>query len=149
MNRIEKGKSGLIGLGIISLVLAVLSVGGGIWLIVWASNNLALGVTAGNIIGLTGGIVLVLLGLLIVYFGIHFVWLGGAIKATKGSIADDNEAIGTINMQKCPNCGSEVSPEDKVCGNCGSSLSKTIYCPKCGEEISATKKFCPKCGEKL
>lgn len=36
---------------------------------------------------------------------------------------------------KCPNCGAEVSEEDKFCGECGKTLTRTV------ESISEGTKF--------
>lgn len=149
MNKIEKGKVGLLVIGIITLVLALAGVGCGIWLTVASAKGISVAATAGNIIGLVCGIILIVVGFVLLYVGIHLTWVASVLKATKGSIADDNLGKGTINMIKCPKCGSEVSPEDKVCGNCGAKLAKTVNCPACGEEVDAFKKICTKCGAEL
>ena len=52
MNRIERGKTGLLGLGILTLVLGLLGLGGGIWLVVAKSKALSSAVNAGNIVGI-------------------------------------------------------------------------------------------------
>lgn len=142
INKIQKSKYGLIGLGIIlsiiaaaCVVLAVIcTTAGGV------DNRWWLWIIAA---------VLYVLALAGIILGIVFVWTGSVLKATKGSLKEDNLAIGTANMEKCPNCGSEVKAEDTHCGNCGANLSKTKICPKCNAEIDFDKKHCTKCGADL
>lgn len=149
MNKIEKGKKGLIWIGVIALVLSVVGVVAGTWIVVACAKSLAEAITAGNIIGVVAGSLLILLSFALIFVGIHFVWIGAVIKATNGSIKDDDLCKGTVNMIKCPKCGNEVAADDKVCGNCGKVLAKTVKCPECGEEVEASKKFCTKCGAEL
>lgn len=150
MNKIEKGKKGLIWLGIIAFVVAVVGIVAGTWIIIACAKGLAgEGSRVGNIIGIVAGSLLEILSFSLIFVGIHFVWIGAVLKATNGSIKDDDLCKGTVNMIKCPKCGSEVAADDKVCGNCGAKLQKTVVCPGCGEEVAASKKFCTKCGAEL
>ena len=75
-----------------------------------------------SVIKLVFGIVLTLLGLLGLGFGIAFTCIGASLKATKGSIAEGNAAKGTVNMNKCENCGAEVEPGVKICAKCEENL---------------------------
>ncbi len=48
----------------------------------------------------------------------------------------------------CPNCGNNLSDNDKFCPKCGKSLlslEDTTKCPKCGEDRKDGN-FCTKCG---
>ena len=149
MNKIEKGKTGLIGLGVGALVLALLSLVGAVFVIIDGIRSVSVAVSVANIFEIIGGAILCIVAFLLIYVGIYFTWIGSSMKAVKGSIADDDLCKGTVNMIKCENCGSEVTSEDQVCGNCGYSLAKTVKCPACGENVDASKKFCTKCGAEI
>lgn len=47
----------------------------------------------------------------------------------------------------CPQCGKPAG-EGKFCNNCGASLN-LIKCPKCGTQNQAGTRFCGECGSKL
>lgn len=142
MNKIQRGKTGLLSLGIILLlagigcgILAVLCTINGavdnqwwLWIIAALLYVLAL-----------GGLIL----------GIVFTWTALSLKATRGSIAEGNCGIGTVNMTKCPKCGCTVNATDKCCGNCGNILAETTTCPHCNSTISKDNKHCTNCGEEL
>jgi|GEM_PF-5112698 len=49
----------------------------------------------------------------------------------------------------CPVCGQEVGEGDRFCRHCGAKLFEKLTCPKCGAEIPPDSRFCPKCGTKL
>lgn len=51
----------------------------------------------------------------------------------------------------CPNCQNEVPESAKICGHCGTRLSKsdTRFCVQCGQEVPATAKVCGHCGARL
>ena len=118
MNRIERDKKLLIGLGIVMAVLAIISLVFGILLIVQGANALG---ENGAAIKLALGIMLVIVFFPLVAFGIKCVWVGLALVATKGSIKEGNIAKqgGTVNMKKCDKCGTEIKDGETVCSNCG------------------------------
>ena len=116
MNKIEKGKANLKTLGIILLAISVLTLVGGILLIVFAFG-LKL-----NVLRLIFGILTLLFSIPCLYVGIHFTWVASSLKATKGSIAEDNLAKGTVNMKKCTNCGAEVEEGKNICAKCEENL---------------------------
>lgn len=49
----------------------------------------------------------------------------------------------------CPSCGTELEPDDRFCGSCGATRSRTVTCGKCGRPASESDKFCRKCGSRL
>lgn len=123
MNSIEKQKGALIGVGVALLVLGALSVVFGVILIVSGASNLG---GAAGILKLVFGIILSLLSFSFVPAGIKCVWVGGALKATHGSIKQGNIAKdgGTVNMTKCDKCGTEIKEGETVCSNCGKPYEK-------------------------
>lgn len=150
MNRIEKGKKWLVGISITIIVLSLVFQGVGIMLTVFGGKGLATAsVKAGAIVELVIGIIMILLGLVGVGFGIAFTWTGAALKATNGSVAEDNLGKGTVNMKKCPYCGTEIAGEETFCANCGNSLAETKTCPSCGTKVSREAKACSNCGKEL
>lgn len=149
MNKIERGKKGLIIIGVCALVLAVASLIGAVFVIISGVKSVANQVSVANVFELVGGAILVIISFLLVYVGIYFTWVGASMKATKGSIADGDLCKGTVNMTKCSKCGSQVEAGDEACVNCGASLKKKKTCPKCGAEVRANAKHCTKCGEQF
>ena len=96
------------------------------------------------------GILLVLLGLFLVPLGLYMLFIGASVKATKGSLKEDNIAInGTVNMKKCKKCGHEVSENDLFCPKCGASLLDKKVCPKCGATNMSENIKCSSCGADL
>ncbi len=148
-NKIEKQKNALIGLSIAGVVLGLLALVGGIVLIVSGIGDIGDKIVAA-ILKLVFGVLLILGGGYLSIFGFYTLFVGSAVKATKGSIAEGNIAMaGTVNMLKCKNCGYEVQPGDKVCGHCGHSLSDKKVCPKCGATNMSENKKCSACGADL
>lgn len=123
MNSIQKQKGALIGLGVVLLVLSFLSAIFGVILIVSGSANLS---SASGIIKLVFGIILSLLTFAFCPAGVKCVWVGSALKATKGSIKQGNIAKegGTVNMKKCDKCGTEIKDGETVCSNCGKPFAE-------------------------
>ncbi len=95
------------------------------------------------------GVVLFLIGAIGLTLGIIMIWTGGAIKAKFGNIAELNTLNGTVNMKKCPKCGSQIAEKDDFCGVCGKHLEENIKCPSCGKETESSKKYCSHCGKKI
>ena len=150
MNRIERNKKALIGLSIGIIVLGVIFQAVGIMLTVFGGRGLAqTGAKAGAIVELVFGIIMILLGPVGVCFGIVTTWTGSALKATQGSIAEDNLGKGTVNMRKCQICGEEISGDDSFCPVCGNSLAGKKTCPNCGAEVGVHDRNCTKCGKEL
>ena len=113
MNIIEKRKGQLKGLGVILLIIGALFLVGGVLMIALGAANPWL---------IIAGVVLSVLGIAGVIVGVIFAWVSSAVKATSGSIAEDNLAKGTVNMHKCENCGSEVEEGVKICEKCEKNL---------------------------
>ena len=55
-------------------------------------------------------------------FGVNFTWVASALVATKGSVAEDNLGKGTVNMNKCSNCGAEIKKGEDLCDKCKENL---------------------------
>ena len=49
-------------------------------------------------------------------------------------------------MDKCKECGEEVSSSIRFCPNCGVENPVMSKCRKCGKEVSPSMQFCPHCG---
>lgn len=117
MNIIERRKSQLTFIGVIVLALGVILSVVGIILLVTSGIRTNL-----NVLKLVFGIVLLVLGLAGVGVGLVFTWVASSVKATKGSLAEDNLGIGTANMHKCSNCGAEVEAGKTICAKCEENL---------------------------
>lgn len=148
MNKIEKGKKTLKGLSIVSLVLNVLAVVTGIILIVVGANAIGDKNALVGIIEITIGIVFCLASVVALILGVIFGATSSAIKATNGSVVDDNLGHGTSNAVLCSKCGVRVPDDAAFCGNCGEPTKKTVKCA-CGVENDKDAEFCARCGEKL
>ena len=122
MNKIQKGKAGLIGFGIILLVLTVICVAGGIACVVNFDNHWWMIVIS---------ILLFLLGLFGLIISITFIWTGCAMKATKGNLMEGNIPLenGTINATRCPHCGASVKQDDAFCRQLFLLVSVEPACP--------------------
>ena len=125
MNKIQKQKGALLTMGIVSLVLAVLAIVGGVALIFngakMASND---GSNVGSILMVVFGAILCILFVVLLVLGIYGVFVATAIKATQGSVKQGNIAKegGAVNMRKCDKCGTELKDGDAVCPNCGKKV---------------------------
>lgn len=122
MNKIQRQKGGLLVLGIISFVVAILFVVFGVLLLVKGIGNVADNSTlAVGIIKIVIGAIMCLLFFPSISFGIYAIAITLAMKATKGSIKMGNIAKegGTVNMRKCDKCGTELKDGETVCSNCG------------------------------
>lgn len=49
----------------------------------------------------------------------------------------------------CQSCNAEVSPNNKFCPECGTTVSNSINCTHCGEQNPPGSTFCPKCGNSV
>ncbi len=149
MNKIRKNKSALIAISTALIVagLAMFVVG-----IILAVKNIdkLISVTSGSSIALiVVGVLLVILGVVAFAVGFTFLWTGLSLKATDGSIAQDNLAMGTVNMTKCAKCGTELKSEAEYCPHCGNPASNQVNCPHCGEPNDTYNQNCTKCGKEL
>lgn len=124
MNSIQKQKGGLLFLGIGALVLSILSIAGGVALIVNGAKAVAEQVSVGGIVMLVFGVILCILFVVGFIFATYSIFVGVALKATKGSIKQGNIAKegGTVNMVKCDKCGTELKTGETACSNCGKKV---------------------------
>ena len=53
----------------------------------------------------------------------------------------------TTDHSHCPACGTDASPGQRFCGQCGASLARA--CPSCGAENPSGHRFCGACGTAL
>lgn len=113
MNIIEKRKGQLKGLGLALIIVGILALVGGVLMIALGSSNPWL---------IIFGVVLGVLGIAGVIVGVIFAWVSSAVKATQGSIAEDNLGKGTVNMNKCQNCGAQVEEGVTICKKCEENL---------------------------
>ncbi len=124
MNSIQKKKGALIGLAIAVLVIGLGAFVGGVLLVVFGALDLVNQAWIGGGLKLGFGLLLTILGVIGVGWGIRYIWVGSALKATKGAIAEENlakDAAGK-NIKKCPHCGCTNSAENTVCSNCQKPL---------------------------
>lgn len=117
MNIIEKRKSQLKFIGAIILALGVIVAVTGVILTVTSGIGKDL-----SIIKLVFGIIFIVVGVAGLALGIALSWIASAVKATNGSIAEENLGKGTVNMHKCENCGAEVEEGVKICAKCEENL---------------------------
>ena len=117
MNIIERRKSQFKFISAIILAIGV----------ILAVTGIVLTVTSGigknlSALKLVFGIIFIILGVAGIGFGVAFSWIASSVKATKGSIAEDNLGKGTVNMHKCQNCGAEVEEGVTICSKCEENL---------------------------
>ena len=116
MNIMEKRKEQLKLVNIIVIAISVILLVTGIILTVnGTSANL-------SVLKIVFGIILILLGLVGLGIGIYMSIITSAVKATEGSIAETNSVKGTVNMNKCKNCGAEVEKGVEICSTCEENL---------------------------
>ena len=121
-NKIEKQKGVLLGFGILVLVLALGAIIGGIVLLATMANKEG----ATLALHIAFGILLILGSLFLIVVGVRIVWIGGALKATHGSISEENLAKEKSPTTKvCPKCG-ELTLSHHVCSNCGYYKDKEV-----------------------
>lgn len=148
-NKIEKQKGLLLGLSISGEIIGLALLVTSIILIVLGAKNVSSEHLKGGL-ELGFGILFVLVAGFFIVFATYTLFIGGALKATKGSIKEDNIPLnGTVNMIKCKNCGAEVMAGDDFCGVCGASLNDKKECPKCGATNMSENKKCSSCGADL
>ncbi|MCR5422146.1 MAG: hypothetical protein K6E74_00705 [Bacilli bacterium] len=118
-NKIEKQKRVLLGFGILVLVLALGAIVGGIVLLATMANKEG----AALALHIAFGILLILGSLFLIVVGVRIVWIGGALKATHGSISEENLAKEKSPTTKvCPKCGCTNTVDATECTNCHTAL---------------------------
>ena len=122
-NKIQKQKALLITIAVLSILLGIALIVGGIVLIVGSlTNGSAQEELVRTILYTVGGLAMIIIGGFISIFGIRWLWVGSAVKATKGSIAETNLSKGTVNGKVCPKCGCTNTPDSTKCTSCGEEL---------------------------
>ena len=122
LNNIEKKRSALRALGIISLIFGLGAVVGGIFMIISGVTNIGTSNQTTGIILLVFCIILAILSVLAVIWGVYATWVGFSIKATRGTIAEDDEAKGSQNTKRCPKCGAINTANSTECQVCHTPL---------------------------
>lgn len=115
-NLIEKRKGQLTAIGAIAIALGVILAVVGVVLTLTSFDGKL------SVVKLVIGIILLLVGLAGLALGVYVTWVASAVKATHGSIAEDNLGKGTVNMHKCENCGAEVEAGQTICAKCEENL---------------------------
>lgn len=115
MNLIEKRKAQLRALGIVLLALSFCLFAGGLIMTIFGAINT-------QIVLLIFGIIFLLASIAGVVVGIVFTWTSSAIKATEGNIAEEILGQGTVNLNKCTNCGAKVEEGETLCEECKENL---------------------------
>lgn len=123
-NKMQKQKGVLVGVSIAAIIIGIAAIIVGIILCVKHIGNLAINENdlTLNIIGIIGGVILVIGSAILTIWGGYTLWIGLALKATKGSIAETNLAKGTVNGKVCPKCGCTNTPDSVKCTSCGTDL---------------------------
>jgi len=121
-NRIEKQRGALRGLGIAALVFGFAGLGGGVVMTIFGAINLGAKNWLAGALLLVFGILLAIASVVALIWGIYTTWLGFSVKATKGSIAEDNLSKGTVNGKKCPKCGVTNTCDATECQVCHTPL---------------------------
>lgn len=148
MNKLVKGKKTLVGISIALIGLCLLLVAGSIGLIVWGASIVKSSVALGVVLIIVG-VLLSIMFLGGVVYSFIFYFTGKSLVALTGSVAEDNLGIGTVNMNKCNNCGTKIENNEKFCAKCDSSLEDAKKCEKCGVLNKLDANNCTACGEKL
>lgn len=142
LNKIQKGKRALIAFGIVAIILGALSAVGAVFCTIYSNARWwMIAISA----------VLYLIAILGLIVGITFVWTASAMKATLGNLKELNIPLlnGTLNVTKCPNCGTEIDKNGKFCPKCGKNANGLKTCPNCNAENKQDAKICTQCGKEL
>ena len=148
MNKIEKGKKTLKNLSILSFVVNVAAVIIGAVFMVLGALALGDGKILQGIIELVIGVGFCAISIISLIIGVVSGATSSSIKATQGSIVEDNLGHGTANAILCSKCGNVLNADDEFCPNCGDGTSKIVKCT-CGVENDKDADFCVRCGAKL
>lgn len=60
----------------------------------------------------------------------------------------DQYTDGDTLQAGCPECGADLNPKAKFCGECGTPVKAKKFCIECGTTLEGAVKFCPACGTK-
>lgn len=147
MNKIQKGKAWLIGLGALILIAGIGAIVGMVFCIINgvadASHKWWLFIIA---------FVLLILAIPCSILGFVWVWTGCAMTATKtdkqmGNVpVEEQEKSGEL---KCEKCGTVIEPGATHCTNCGTRNMNKKICMECGTENKRSSKCCSNCGKPL
>lgn len=143
MNKIEKNKLALQILSIIFLVSSIL--------ILILGISMLVGSLAGEgvkVVPMVFGIIFILFSVPIFILGFYGIFVGISLKATKGSVAQENLGKGTVNATLCQKCGTKLNGEE-FCPKCGMSANSKVKCPKCEAENDVGNANCTSCGAEL
>ena len=149
MNIIEKRKKQLIGIAIAIFALSLALLAGGIVLIIFSAKAIGTITLFRVILRIVIGALLILIGLCSFGYFVAFAATGGAIVATKGSLKEDNLAMGTVGVKKCQSCGCELDDDVKFCPSCASPQSQTKQCPACNATCAIDASNCHECGKEF
>lgn len=81
-----------------------------------------------------------------------FSELFDSISKKMAEIKSYNEQIKLIKgIEKCPNCGNDISLEAAFCLHCGTKIERfeKQKCSVCGSEIAEGAAFCTNCGKRI
>lgn len=148
MNKNQKGKLAVILLGAVGILLCLFLVVWGVILVISGAvnflNNEVLSMTK-----IILGALLAIGGLIFGVVSISVVWVGGALKATKGSLKDEPAQDKIVNVKLCSKCGKELKENDRFCKECGFVIDDNEVCKSCNYRLEKDSKFCSFCGEKV
>lgn len=148
MNNIEKGKKSLKNLGVLSLVVNIVAIVIGAVLMILGAIAIGDSKVVQGIIEIVIGIGFCALAVVSLIIGVVATSTSSAMKATKGSVVDENLAHGTMNATLCGKCGTVLSSDSEFCPKCGDTSSKVVKCA-CGIENDKDAQYCVRCGAKL
>ena len=142
------GKKALTIVGFVVMILSLIAFAGGVLLVVFGSMNDG---GAWEIIWrVVLGAILIIFGA--IFFGVGFTMLAvtrSMVDVEEGNVSDmGNRAKGTVNITKCPKCGTKLDENAKFCKKCGANLEGKV-CPNCGQVAPLDADFCENCGKEL
>ena len=130
------GKVHLIILAIVTLLLGIVSIAGGIVAVInmahWAKYILV--------------VLLSILGLVLILFACLMLFVSASMIKFAQSVRDGNDSIGIANANLCDTCGRVIKSEDGHCEYCGKKQAHEKSCPECNTNNKKSAQFCTKCG---
>lgn len=122
MNSVKKQKTALTIITIIMIVAAIGLLVGGIVLLISGATGLSDKNNGGAIAKLVFGIIMAIISIPLGIAGFRFFFVSMAVKATNGTIAQDNSLAMKKNNKVCPKCGATNTPNVDTCQSCGEKL---------------------------